>query len=101
MRISDWSSDVCSSDLPLAGVVALAGALDLDHLGAEVAQKLGAGRAGQDAGQVEDPQAGERSGHAVGVLSGDATIGVVPPQGEAVKCRGGSVTRRAAPAGAG
>src|SRR3546814_18252851 len=42
MRISDWSSDVCSSDLPVGGVgisrmddtgtVLLPGTKDLDHL---------------------------------------------------------------------
>ena len=45
---------------PVAGVVAGAGALDLDHVGAEVAQELRAGRPRQDAGQVEHADAGQR-----------------------------------------
>src|SRR3546814_7588633 len=32
MRISDWSSDVCSSDLRLEAIVAMAEALDADRL---------------------------------------------------------------------
>src|SRR3546814_3991601 len=36
MRISDWSSDVCSSDLYLVGSVDLAGTDGLDHVGHRV-----------------------------------------------------------------
>src|SRR3546814_18374241 len=39
MRISDWSSDVCSSDLPGADVDVLE--LALDHLGAVAGHYLG------------------------------------------------------------
>src|SRR3546814_4174458 len=74
MRISDWSSDVCSSDLLAVGVlhegraefarvVALAGPFDLDHVGAEVAQDLRAGRAREDAGKIEDADTVERARH--------------------------------------
>jgi hypothetical protein len=48
---------------PAAGVVAGAGPLDLDHIGAEVAQQLGAAGSRQHAGEIEDPQAVERAGH--------------------------------------
>ena len=44
---------------PLPRVVARAGALDLDDIGAEVRQQLAAPGAGQDAGQFEDADAGE------------------------------------------
>ena len=46
---------------PAAGVVAVAGRLDLDHPGAEVAEHLGRVRSGQGAGQVDDDGACERS----------------------------------------
>jgi hypothetical protein len=45
---------------PGAGVVAAACALDLGHLGAEVGQGHRRERAGEDAGEVEDPQVSER-----------------------------------------
>src|SRR3546814_9635265 len=57
MRISDWSSDVCSSDLHLAGI---AGAADQDQLFGEVhrdhriAAAAVALRVGLEAGQVDD-----------------------------------------------
>src|SRR5215468_10176847 len=47
---------------PFARIVAGAGPLDLYDVGAEVAEQLGAGRAGQDAREIEDAQAGERAG---------------------------------------
>jgi hypothetical protein len=46
---------------PAAGVVAAAGALDLDHLGAEVGQGLGAPGPGQHARQVEHAHAIQRA----------------------------------------
>ena len=49
---------------PQAGVVAGAGALDLDHLGAEVGHRLGRPGAGQDAAEVEDPESRKRTRHA-------------------------------------
>ena len=48
---------------PQAGVVAGAGALDLDHLGAEIGHRLGGPGAGQDAAEIEDPEAGKRPRH--------------------------------------
>ena len=42
---------------PGAGVIPCAGTLDLDHIGAQVCQCLGAPRAGQHAGQIEDTDA--------------------------------------------
>ncbi len=45
---------------PAARVVALAGLLDLDHLGAHVAQRHGAEGPGEHAGEVDDPHAGQR-----------------------------------------
>ena len=47
---------------PVPRVVALARALDLDHVRAQVGEDHGAQRAGQDAGEVDDPHAGERGG---------------------------------------
>ena len=44
---------------PAAGVVAGALALDLDHVGAEIGQKLPGPRARQDAGEFEDAQTGQ------------------------------------------
>src|SRR5262249_7230799 len=75
---------------PFARVVAGAGPLDLDHVGAEVAEELRAGRTGEDARHVEDAQAGERAGPAGGGRGGhDAPV-----------VRGGGA-RRAAGGGAG
>src|SRR5262249_20366885 len=48
---------------PLPGVVA-GEAFDLDHLGAEIGQKLPGPRSGQDAGELDDPQSGKGCGHA-------------------------------------
>ena len=48
---------------PFARVVALAGPLDLDDVGAQIAEHLRGGRAGQDAGQVENADAGQWSRH--------------------------------------
>ena len=49
---------------PRTRVVAPAGLLDLDHLGAEVPENLRRPRAGQDARKIEDADARERcSGH--------------------------------------
>ena len=45
---------------PAPRVVALARLLDLDHLGAHVGEDHGAERAGEDAREVEDANAGER-----------------------------------------
>ena len=47
----------------VAGVVACARALDLDDLGPEVAQDLGAARAGENAGEVEDHESVEGTVH--------------------------------------
>ena len=44
---------------PAAGVVAGALALDLDHVGAEIGQKLSGPRPRQDAGEFEDAQTGQ------------------------------------------
>ena len=46
-----------------AGVVAGAGALDLDHVGAEVGEDLAGPGRGQDAAQVEHPDVRQRAGH--------------------------------------
>ena len=46
---------------PGAGVVAGAGRLDLDDVGAHVAEHHGAQRASEDAREIDDAQAGERS----------------------------------------
>ena len=48
---------------PAAGVVAAAGALHLDHPGAEVAQHHRGVRAGEGAGEVDDEDAVQWSGH--------------------------------------
>ena len=48
----------------LAGQIAGAGHLDLDHLGAEQRQLIAAERARKHVGQVEDPRTGKKSGHA-------------------------------------
>jgi hypothetical protein len=45
----------------VAGVVAAIRVFDLDHLGAKIRQRLGAGRAGHDAGKVNDQQTIEGS----------------------------------------
>src|SRR5206468_8188884 len=44
----------------LAGLVTAARRLDLQHLGAEVAEALGRERAGEDPGQIDDPDPLER-----------------------------------------
>ena len=46
---------------PAAGVVAEPGPLDLDHLGAEVAEHHRRERSGEHAGEVEDPQVAQRA----------------------------------------
>ena len=48
----------------VARLVAEFGRLDLQDLGAEIAEALGRERAGQDPGQVDDPDALERAGPA-------------------------------------
>ena len=48
------ASSVHKGRAPAAGVVALAGLLDLDHVGARVREGLGAIRPGEDAGEVDD-----------------------------------------------
>ena len=48
----------------MARLVAQLGRLDLQHLGAEIAEALGRERAGQDAGQVDDPDPLEGPGPA-------------------------------------
>ena len=53
----------------LPGGVAL-GRLHLDHVGAEVAELLGRPRAEHDRRAVHDPNAAERSAHAVGLTPG-------------------------------
>ena len=76
-----------------AGVVAGAGTLDLDHLGAEIAEHLGAGRAGEHAGQVQHPQALQRTG---GILW---RHGVALPVDLAGICRNVHIPDRPAPDG--
>src|SRR5258706_101892 len=53
---------------PAAGIVALAGFLDLDDLRAHVAQRHGAEGPGQHPGEIDDTHAGERrpAGRAAG-----------------------------------
>ena len=48
---------------PAAGIVAGAFALDLDDVGAEVGEDLARPRPGENAGEFEDAQASERTGH--------------------------------------
>src|SRR5690606_36880481 len=48
-----------------AGVVALAGALDLDHVRAKIAQRLGCERAGHDPRHVDDAKAVQWCSHVV------------------------------------
>ena len=48
---------------PLARVVAGARSLDLHHVGAEIAQELGAGRTRQNPGEVQDPDPRQRLVH--------------------------------------
>ena len=50
-----------------AGVVAAAGPLDFDDIGAQVGQQQGAHRAGHNLGQVEDFDAGQGAGGRGGV----------------------------------
>ena len=57
---------------PLAQHVALAGRLDLDHLGAEVAEELPAEGARDDLSELDDPDTGEWSRHADSSLADDA-----------------------------
>ena len=42
--------------LVMAGIVAPVGVFDLDHFGAEIGQRLRAGRAGNDPGEIDDQQ---------------------------------------------
>src|SRR6202035_1436507 len=46
-----------------AGDVADAGALDLDHVGTEPGQQLGAGRSRLDVGEIENANVRQRLGH--------------------------------------
>ena len=49
---------------PVAARLLAAGRLDLEHVGAQPAEELGAGGAGFELGEVEDPHAGQRAfGH--------------------------------------
>jgi len=48
---------------PRARVVATAGTLDLDHVGAHVAERLRAERTGDVLRQVDDDDSVERQGH--------------------------------------
>src|SRR3546814_1822810 len=101
MRISDWSSDVCSSDLveaeralvavhaevvagvaalvegrpPVAHLVALR-RLDLDDVGAVVAEQLRAVRPAEHAGAVDDLEAGECAALISGVGHGIPPCGI-------------------------
>ena len=50
---------------PAAGVVASALELDLDDVSAEVGEDLARPRPGKDAGEFEDAQASERTGHSI------------------------------------
>ena len=87
-------------------VVAPAGLLDLDHLGAEVGQEKGAVRSRQEPGEVEDPDTRERAAHAAdssGLLAGrlepPSTKKAVPVTNDAsMKPQG---ARSGSPAGAG
>ncbi|MNS90590.1 hypothetical protein D3C72_1246460 [compost metagenome] len=66
---------------PGAGIVAGAGALDLDHIGAEIGKVLGAPWPGEDAGQVEDAemaQGSHGSGGSVDIVGEHSTTG--PPR---------------------
>ncbi len=45
----------------MAGIVASVGVFDLDHFGAEIGQRLRAGRPGNDPGEVDDQQTIQRS----------------------------------------
>ena len=45
---------------PLTRVVAFAGTLDLDHVGAQIAQDLGRERSGEHPGEVQDADTGQR-----------------------------------------
>ena len=49
-----------------AGIVALAGPLDLDHLGAEIGKILGGPRPRQNARQIENADMRQRAGHGGG-----------------------------------
>ena len=44
----------------MAGIVAPVGVFDLDHFGAEIGQRLRAGRAGNDPGEIDDQQTVQR-----------------------------------------
>jgi hypothetical protein len=44
----------------MAGVVAFAGPFDLDHFGAEIGEELSAPGPGEDAGQLDHLDTGER-----------------------------------------
>ncbi len=48
---------------PVAGIVAGAGALDLDHLSAEITENLPTPGPGEHAGQVENADMGQGAGH--------------------------------------
>lgn len=60
---------------PAAGVVAGAGALHLDDLGAQVGEHLPGPGSGEDTAQVEDADVGQRAGHGAGI-SGTGGKGV-------------------------
>ena len=54
------------------------GALDLDHVGTEIAQKLRTERPGEDAAEVDDADAGEGAGsHCFGVHGEDGRCAIV------------------------
>jgi preprotein translocase subunit SecG len=56
----DAPAEGSGDDSPGAHRIAAPGRLDLDHLGAEVGQELGAERPRDDAGQIDHPDPGKR-----------------------------------------
>ena len=73
---------------PGAGVVAGLGALHLDDVGAEVGQHLARPGAGQDAGEFEDAQTGQRTRH-------DHSLGNKEPRFARNLWRAGAILSRA------
>jgi hypothetical protein len=63
---------------PAARVVAFAGFLDLDHLGAEIGEQLRRPGPGENAGEIENADVGKRAGHG-GLRSEAAASSACPP----------------------
>ena len=78
---------------PAAGIVAAAGRLDLDDVGAHVAEHHGAERAGENAGEIEHADAGQRAsarfGHELPLA--------LPPALAALRMEGGALRSLAQP----